>query len=110
MLRTILHRTCSPREVAATSHIVSSELVDALCARHPGATVLTRDLASAPPAFVDAAFTREIRDPALVDAPEFEQARRVDPGPALTIFGCARKQRHSLPHASGPEGTVRSDM
>jgi FMN-dependent NADH-azoreductase len=71
MMRAILHLTCSPRGAAAISHIISSELVDALRARHPGAAVLTRDLAAAPPAFVDAAFTRAIRDPALIDAPEF---------------------------------------
>jgi hypothetical protein len=39
--------------------------------RHPGATVVARDLAASPPCFVDAAFTRAIRDPAAIDAPAF---------------------------------------
>lgn len=70
-MRTILHLTASPRGVEACSHVISTELVAALCARHTGARVLTRDLAAAPPAFVDAAFARAIRDPAAVDAPAF---------------------------------------
>ncbi len=70
-MRSILHLTCSPRGAEATSHIISTELVDALRAGHPGATVVTRDLAAMPPCFVDAAFTRAIRDPAAVDAPAF---------------------------------------
>jgi FMN-dependent NADH-azoreductase len=69
MMRTILHLTCSPRGAEAYSHLVSTELVNALRARHPGATVVARDLAGAPAGFVDAAFTRAIRDPALIDAP-----------------------------------------
>lgn len=70
-MRTILHLTVSPRGAEAYSHLISSELVAALGARHPGARVVTRDLAAAPPAFVDAAFTRAIRDPAGLDAPAF---------------------------------------
>jgi FMN-dependent NADH-azoreductase len=70
-MRTILHLVCSPRGAEAASHVISSELVEALRARHPGAGVLVRDLAAAPSAFVDVGFTRAIRDPALIDAPEF---------------------------------------
>ena len=70
-MRTILHLTVSPRGAEAYSHLISSELVAALAARHPGARVVMRDLAAAPPAFVDAAFTRAIRDPAALDVPAF---------------------------------------
>ena len=68
-MRAILHLTSSPRGAEAYSHIISTELVNTLCARHPGATVVARDLAAAPACFVDAAFTRAIRDPAAIDAP-----------------------------------------
>jgi FMN-dependent NADH-azoreductase len=71
MMRTILHLTCSPRGAEAYSQIVSTELVNTLRARHPGATVVARDLAAAPPCFVDGAFTRAIRDPAAIDTPAF---------------------------------------
>jgi FMN-dependent NADH-azoreductase len=70
-MRAILHLTSSPRGAEAYSHIISTELVNTLCARHPGATVVARDLAAAPACFVDAAFTRAIRDPAAIDAPAF---------------------------------------
>jgi len=70
-MRTILHLTASPRAADAYSHPISSELAAALRARHPGARVVARDLAAEPPAFVDAAFTRAIRDPAAPDAPAF---------------------------------------
>jgi FMN-dependent NADH-azoreductase len=71
MMRTILHLTCSPRGADAYSHIISTELVDALRARHSGARIVARDLAVAPPCFVDVAFTSHIRDPAAIDAPAF---------------------------------------
>ncbi len=70
-MRTILHLTCSPRGAESYSQIISTELVDTLRARHSGATVVTRDLAGTPPAFVDVAFTRAIRDPDAIDAPAF---------------------------------------
>ncbi|HTC09748.1 MAG TPA: NAD(P)H-dependent oxidoreductase [Acetobacteraceae bacterium] len=70
-MRTILHLTVSPRGAEAYSHRISSELVAALCARHPGARVLARDLAAEPPVLVDLSFTRAIRDPAALDAPAF---------------------------------------
>ena len=70
-MRTILHLTVSPRGPEAYSHVISHELVGALRARHPAAGVVVRDLATAPPAFVDIAFTRAIRDPAALDAPAF---------------------------------------
>jgi FMN-dependent NADH-azoreductase len=70
-MRTILHLTASPRGVDAYSHLISGELVAALCARHPGARVVARDLAAEPPALVDVGFTRAIRDPAGLDAPAF---------------------------------------
>ncbi len=70
-MRSILHLTVSPRGGEAYSHIISTELVDALRDRHPGAKVLSRDLAAAPPSFVDVAFTRGIRDPDALDAPAF---------------------------------------
>ena len=70
-MHTILHLTCSPRGADAYSNLISSELVNTLCTRHPGATVMARDLAASPPSFVDAAFTRAIRDPAAVDIAAF---------------------------------------
>jgi FMN-dependent NADH-azoreductase len=70
-MRSILRLTCSPRGGESYSHIISTELLDALRIRHPGATVVTRDLANTPPAFVDLAFTRAIRDPAAIDATAF---------------------------------------
>ena len=70
-MRTILHLTASPRGTEAYSHLISGELVAALRARHPGALVVARDLAAAPPALVDVAFTRAIRDPTTLDAPAF---------------------------------------
>ena len=70
-MRAILHLTVSPRGAEAFSHIISSELVAALRARHPDARVVARDLAASPPMFIDAAFTRAIRDPTAQDAPAF---------------------------------------
>jgi FMN-dependent NADH-azoreductase len=75
MIRNILHLTCSPRGGEAYSHIISTELVDALRARHSGANVVTRDLATTPPSFVDIGFTRAIRDPAATDAPAFAESQ-----------------------------------
>jgi FMN-dependent NADH-azoreductase len=75
VIRTILHLTCSPRGAEAYSHIISTELVDALRARHAGTAVLRRDLVTSPADLVDAAFTRAIRDPALIDAPAFAMSQ-----------------------------------
>jgi FMN-dependent NADH-azoreductase len=67
-MRTILHLTCSPRGTAAFSRIVSAEFVEALRAVHPDCAVVRRNLATSPPAFVDAAFADAIRDPSMIDA------------------------------------------
>ncbi len=70
-MHTILHLTVSPRGAESHSHVISTELVDALRTRHPAASVVTRDLAATPPAFIDIAFTRAIRDPTAINAPAF---------------------------------------
>ena len=70
-MRSILHLTASPRGTEAYSHIISTELVEALRGRHPEAKVVSRNLAAAPPSFVDVAFTHGIRDPDALEAPAF---------------------------------------
>ncbi len=69
-MKTILHISASPRGAAAYSRIASDRLVAALVGRSPGARVIARDLAAAPPPLVDAAFSaailaRDAASPAL---------------------------------------------
>jgi FMN-dependent NADH-azoreductase len=59
-MRTILHLTCSPRGPLAYSRMISGELVTRLLAAYPAARVVERDLAAAPPAFVDSGFAAGI--------------------------------------------------
>ncbi len=59
----LLHLQCSPRGAAAFSSQLAREVVARWRGRHPGAEVRFRDLAAAPPRFVDAAFSAAILRP-----------------------------------------------
>lgn len=63
-MKSILYLSCSPR--GPKSHCLSfaEQLLERLRHHHPAAAIETRDLAADPPAFVDAAFSNAILDPA----------------------------------------------
>jgi FMN-dependent NADH-azoreductase len=66
---TILHLCCSPRGDLAHSRVLSEAVVARLRLRHPEARVVRRDLATTPPALVDAAFSAAILAPPDFAAP-----------------------------------------
>ena len=66
---TILHLCCSPRGDLAHSRGPSEAVVARLRLRHPEARVVRRDLATTPPALVDAAFSAAILAPPDFAAP-----------------------------------------
>jgi FMN-dependent NADH-azoreductase len=51
----ILHVDCSPRGATSFSRRLGGQLMARLAARHPGARIVTRDLAADPPPYVDEA-------------------------------------------------------
>jgi FMN-dependent NADH-azoreductase len=55
-MRSVLLVACSPRFEASASRAAAELLLARLCARAPGLEVIRRDLAAAPPPFVDARF------------------------------------------------------
>ena len=62
MTTTILRIDCSPRGSEAHSWRMADELMRRLAILHPGAGVIRRNLAEAPPPLVDRAFTVAMRD------------------------------------------------
>jgi FMN-dependent NADH-azoreductase len=60
----ILYLSCSPKGAASICQSFAQEVLARLAQRDPGARVVHRDLAAAPPAFVDAGFCAAIMDPA----------------------------------------------
>lgn len=68
-MTSILHLSCSPRGAEAHSRF-SERVVARLLAHHPGASVVTRDLAATPPPPVDAAFSAAILAPPVPDHPD----------------------------------------
>jgi FMN-dependent NADH-azoreductase len=63
-MNTILYLACSPKGSASVCRTFAQEVLAALIHRHPTATIAHRDLAAAPPPFVDADFCAAIMDPA----------------------------------------------
>jgi FMN-dependent NADH-azoreductase len=61
---TILHIDASPRGAASWSRRVGSDLMARLLRRYPDARVLHRDLAVAPPPYIDGVFANAILRPA----------------------------------------------
>jgi FMN-dependent NADH-azoreductase len=63
-MSTILYISCSPKGSASICLTFAQEVLASLIQRHPAATIAHRDLAAAPPPFVDADFCAAIMDPA----------------------------------------------
>jgi FMN-dependent NADH-azoreductase len=63
-MKSILYISCSPKGPASICRGFAEEVLAVLLREHPGAVVVHRDLAAAPPPFVDAAFCEAIMDPA----------------------------------------------
>jgi FMN-dependent NADH-azoreductase len=63
-MQTILYISCSPRGAASHSLAFAEEVLERLRQHRPGATVITRDLATHPADVVDAAFSNAVLDPA----------------------------------------------
>ena len=63
-MSTILYISCSPKGSASICLTFAQEVLASLIQRHPATTIAHRDLAAAPPPFVDADFCAAIMDPA----------------------------------------------
>jgi FMN-dependent NADH-azoreductase len=59
----ILYISCSPKGSASICRTFAQEVLAGLIQRHPSAAIVHRDLAAAPPPFVDADFCAAIMDP-----------------------------------------------
>lgn len=65
-MATILHLTCSPRGEAAQSSRLSRRVIDALCRRHPGSTIVTRAIGGGEIAHIDEDYAISLASPADV--------------------------------------------
>lgn len=63
-MKNILYISCSPKTSASVSDTFGQEVLARLQTQNPAASVMRRNLADAPPPFVDAAFCAAIMNPA----------------------------------------------
>jgi len=68
-MTTILSVRASPRGATAVSNRMAEEVIARIRQHHPDASVVTRDLATTPPPFPDAAFSAAILAPPVNPAP-----------------------------------------